>query len=90
MQRVEIFTERIHDDKQSLGFLDQSCQQPATYITIQRNRILEGGYEQLSSLSVRALKGVVRVKFVNEQVQYVHWYLHKTLDKTFCRYYYTV
>ena len=68
MQRVEIFSEWIRNDKRSLGLLDRSHQQPATYITIQRSRILEGGYEQLSSLSVKALKGIVRVKFVNEQV----------------------
>jgi hypothetical protein len=30
--------------------------------------IVEDGYRQLSQLSNRALKGVIRVKFINEQV----------------------
>ena len=42
---------------------------PATYITIHRNRLLEDGYNQLVSVSTPNMKGVVRVKFVNEQVR---------------------
>lgn len=68
LQRIDIFMEKIKDDKSCLGLLDTGHRRPATYITIQRGRILEGGFEQLSSLPLIALKGTIRVKFVNEQV----------------------
>lgn len=46
-----------------------SDRRPATYITIHRAKILDDGYTQLSLLHTKALKGTIRVKFVNEQVQ---------------------
>ena len=39
----------------------------STLVTIHRTRIVEDGYRQLSTLSNNALKGVIRVKFVNLQ-----------------------
>ena len=60
--------DNVKEDKLGLGLLGDSHRRPATYITIRRGRILEGGYEQLHRLSVAALKGTIRVKFVNEQV----------------------
>jgi ubiquitin-protein ligase E3 B len=38
----------------------------STLITIQRGRIVEDGYAQLASLSPKALKGTIRVRFQNE------------------------
>lgn len=55
-------------DKDSLGIVRHPGQTPATFITIHRTRLLDDGYEQLSSLSTTALKGTIRVKFLNEQV----------------------
>lgn len=37
-------------------------------ITVQRNRLLDDGYRQLSLLSPTALKATIRVKFINQQV----------------------
>ena len=41
---------------------------PAAYITIHRARLLEDGYNHLGLLSTAHFKGVIRVKFINEQV----------------------
>lgn len=38
-----------------------------TIITIDRNRIVEDGYRQLANLSSEALRGTIRVKFINQQ-----------------------
>jgi len=38
----------------------------STLITIQRGRIVEDGYAQLATLSSKALKGTIRVRFQNE------------------------
>jgi ubiquitin-protein ligase E3 B len=35
--------------------------------TVHRTRVIEDGYQQLSKLNSRALKGLVRVKFINDQ-----------------------
>ena len=37
------------------------------YGELLRNRLVEDGYRQLSSLSTHAIKGIIRVKFVNLQ-----------------------
>ena len=63
-----LFYENITSDKQSLGVVRKPGHTSATYVTIHRNRLLEDGYEQLSTLSSAALKGTIRVKFINEQV----------------------
>lgn len=70
LQRVEIFYEYIKADKTELGIGSGHGRAPATYITIHRNRVLENGYEQLSSLPAATIKGIIRVKFINEQVRY--------------------
>ena len=56
-------------DKEALGVLKSSGQKPAAYITIHRGKLLDDGYAQLSLLHIRDIKGTIRVKFVNEQVQ---------------------
>lgn len=66
---MEIFYEYIKNDKAMLGIGCGHGHTPATYITIHRNRLLEDGYNQLVSVSTPNMKGVVRVKFVNEQVR---------------------
>lgn len=38
-----------------------------TVITIGRERIVEDGFRQLASLSPAALKGTIRVRFINRQ-----------------------
>lgn len=69
-QRVEIFHDHVRNDRRSLGIADphdHNARSPSTYITVQRGRILEDGFVQLSAISTNALKGNVKVKFVNEQ-----------------------
>lgn len=43
---------------------------PSTMITVERNRLLDDGYRQLSLLPPAALKATIRVKFINQQVYY--------------------
>ena len=62
----------MREDRRSLGIADprdHSARSPSTYITVHRGRILEDGFAQLSAISVDALKGNVKVKFMNEQVR---------------------
>ena len=40
------------------------------YFLLFRSRLVEDGYRQLANLSSQAMKGLIRVKFVNLQVQY--------------------
>lgn len=70
--RVQLFRKQIAREKQCLGILtsqeasrDHSC--PSTLITVHRGHLVEDGYRQLATLSRNALKGIIRVKFVNEQ-----------------------
>ena len=55
-----------------------------------RTRLVEDGYRQLSSLSSSALKGVIRVKFVNLQVRALYVYDVRTLYTLLCTLYSTV
>ena len=74
-QRIEIFHGQVREDRRSLGIADphdHNARSPSTYITVQRGRILEDGFVQLSATSVEALKGNVKVKFMNEQVRVTH------------------
>lgn len=36
-------------------------------VTIHRNRLVEDGYRQLAVSPSQALKGLIRVRFINEQ-----------------------
>eukprot|EP00095_Tigriopus_kingsejongensis_P002315 snap_masked-scaffold347_size200506-processed-gene-0.2 protein:Tk02315 transcript:snap_masked-scaffold347_size200506-processed-gene-0.2-mRNA-1 annotation:"ubiquitin-protein ligase e3b isoform x1" len=69
--RVQLFRKQIGSDKHLLGIVNGSHASDlitrSTVITIHRNRLVEDGYRQLSTLTSKALKGVIRVKFVNEQ-----------------------
>jgi len=64
--RVQIFRQWVEDDKESLGIFKDSSR-PTALITIYRGRLLEDGYEQLCRLDGQSLKGIIRVKFVNQQ-----------------------
>ena len=67
-ERVLLFRKKVNSEKASLGILESDSASPqSTLITVHRNRIVEDGYRQLGSLGVTALKGVIRVRFVNMQ-----------------------
>ncbi|XP_032084909.1 ubiquitin-protein ligase E3B [Thamnophis elegans] len=65
--RVLLFRSMVTKEKEQLGLVESSSASPhVTHITIRRSRMLEDGYEQLRQLSQNAMKGVIRVKFVND------------------------
>ena len=49
-----------------------------SYVTIHRTSLLSDSYTQLAEISTRCLKGVIRVKFINEQV--IRTFLLKTME----------
>ncbi|BFZ18278.1 hypothetical protein BsWGS_21317 [Bradybaena similaris] len=66
-ERVMIFRKNVMREKEALGLTESACASPqSTLITVHRSRIVEDGYRQLAQLPGRALKGVIRVKFINE------------------------
>lgn len=66
--RVAIFRKKVICDKEKHNLADTSyASSQSTLITVHRLRIVEDGYQQLSNLPVLALKGYIRVKFINEQ-----------------------
>jgi ubiquitin-protein ligase E3 B len=56
-ERVLIFRKLVARDR-------SACY--STFITIHRSRIVEDGYQQLARLPSTALKGLIRVKFIND------------------------
>jgi len=67
-ERVLLFRKKVHNEKTSLGIVESDSASPqSTLITVHRNRIVEDGYRQLGNLGMTALKGVIRVRFVNFQ-----------------------
>lgn len=66
--RVKLFRKYVHNEKAVLGLTESACASPSSaLITIHRDRIVEDGYRQLAMLPVQALKGVIRVRFINQQ-----------------------
>nr|XP_023030496.1 ubiquitin-protein ligase E3B [Leptinotarsa decemlineata] len=66
--RVRLFRKHINNEKTVLGLTESACASPqSTLITVHRNRIVEDGYRQLALLPSQSLKGVIRVRFINEQ-----------------------
>lgn len=67
--RVKLFRKYVHNEKAVLGLTESACASPssAALITIHRDRIVEDGYRQLALLPPHALKGVIRVRFINQQ-----------------------
>ncbi len=67
-ERVVLFRRKVTAEKSVLGLNDvEAASARSTLITVHRSRIVEDGYRQLSSLNANALKGVIRVKFINVQ-----------------------
>jgi len=67
-ERVLLFRKKVHTEKTALGILESDSASPqSTLISVHRNRIVEDGYRQLGSLATQAIKGVIRVRFVNMQ-----------------------
>ncbi|XP_042898295.1 ubiquitin-protein ligase E3B [Parasteatoda tepidariorum] len=67
-ERVVLFRKYVNNEKEVLGLTESACASPqSTLITVHRSRIVEDGYQQLSMLPSQSLKGVIRVKFINEQ-----------------------
>ncbi|KAG8042714.1 hypothetical protein G9C98_005354 [Cotesia typhae] len=67
-ERVVLFRKHVADEKAVLGLTESACNSPSsTLISVHRTRIVEDGYRQLAMLPPQALKGVIRVRFVNEQ-----------------------
>ena len=67
-ERVVLFRKKVMAEKNLLGLSDpDAATNLSTLVTIHRTRIVEDGYRQLSTLSSNALKGIIRVKFVNIQ-----------------------
>lgn len=66
MERVKVFHGWVSEDKNYLG-IDKEYSRPSAVVSIRRSRLLEDGYEQLSQYQGTQLKGIIRVKFVNEQ-----------------------
>uniref|UniRef100_A0A7N8XY67 Ubiquitin-protein ligase E3B n=1 Tax=Mastacembelus armatus TaxID=205130 RepID=A0A7N8XY67_9TELE len=65
--RVLLFRNIVTKEKENLGLVETSSASPhVTHITIRRSRMLEDGYDQLRRLPVNSIKGVIRVKFVND------------------------
>ena len=65
--RVGLFRRNISTDKSNVGVFQDQSSGRSTLVTIHRARIVEDGYRQLSVLSARDLKSIIRVKFVNVQ-----------------------
>uniref|UniRef100_A0A0A9Y2C9 HECT-type E3 ubiquitin transferase n=2 Tax=Lygus hesperus TaxID=30085 RepID=A0A0A9Y2C9_LYGHE len=67
-ERVQLFRKFVANEKTVLGLTESACAAgTSTLITIHRSRIVEDGYRQLALLPPQALKGVIRVRFINEQ-----------------------
>lgn len=67
-ERVVLFRKYVNNEKAVLGLTESACASPqSTLITVHRSRIVEDGYQQLAMLPPQSLKGVIRVKFINEQ-----------------------
>ncbi|XP_005112992.2 ubiquitin-protein ligase E3B [Aplysia californica] len=65
-ERVIIFRKNVLRDKENLRLLESAhTSVQSTLITVHRIRIVEDGYRQLAQLPSRALKGVIRVRFIN-------------------------
>ncbi|KHN84762.1 Ubiquitin-protein ligase E3B [Toxocara canis] len=60
-ERILLFRKYIAAEKETLEGA------PNTMITVERTRLVEDGYRQLSMLSSNALKATIRVKFINQQ-----------------------
>ncbi|XP_014671275.1 PREDICTED: ubiquitin-protein ligase E3B-like isoform X2 [Priapulus caudatus] len=68
-ERVMLFRKAVGAERTAMGLTESVFTSPqSTLISIHRSRIIEDGYRQLAAIPAQALKGVIRVKFVNEQM----------------------
>lgn len=66
--RVKLFRKYVQNEKAVLGLTESACATlSSALIRIHRDRIVEDGYRQLAALRPHALKGVIRVRFINQQ-----------------------
>ncbi|XP_059216433.1 ubiquitin-protein ligase E3B [Stomoxys calcitrans] len=66
--RVKLFRKFVQNEKAVLGLTESACASPrSALIVVHRERIVEDGYRQLAALKPHALKGVIRVRFINQQ-----------------------
>ncbi|XP_034250724.1 ubiquitin-protein ligase E3B [Thrips palmi] len=70
-ERVNLFRKHVANEKAVFGLTESACaisvSPQSTLITVHRSRIVEDGYRQLALLPPQSLKGVIRVRFINEQ-----------------------
>ncbi|XP_023931674.1 ubiquitin-protein ligase E3B-like, partial [Lingula anatina] len=67
-ERVILFRKNVQKEKEVLGLTESVCASPtSTLVTVHRARIIEDGYRQLSLVPPGALKGIIRVRFINAQ-----------------------
>ncbi|XP_011210956.1 ubiquitin-protein ligase E3B [Bactrocera dorsalis] len=66
--RVKLFRKFVQNEKAVMGLTESACASPrSALIVVHRDRIVEDGYRQLAALRPHALKGVIRVRFINQQ-----------------------
>ncbi|EDW80029.1 uncharacterized protein Dwil_GK12351, isoform A [Drosophila willistoni] len=66
--RVKLFRKFVQNEKAVMGLTESACASPrSALIVIHRDRIVEDGYRQLAAQPTQALKGVIRVRFINQQ-----------------------
>lgn len=66
-ERVSLFRKFVQNEKAVLGLTDSAYAPSSALVTVHRDRIVEDGYRQLAVLPARALKGCIRVRFINIQ-----------------------
>lgn len=67
-ERVALFRKYVQNEKAVLGLTADSSYAPSSsLVTVHRDRIVEDGYRQLAMLPARSLKGIIRVRFINQQ-----------------------
>ncbi|KAH8378895.1 hypothetical protein KR009_001935 [Drosophila setifemur] len=66
--RVKLFRKFVQNEKAVMGLTESACASPrSALIVIHRERIVEDGYRQLAAQPTHGLKGVIRVRFINQQ-----------------------
>ena len=66
-ERVALFRKYVQNEKAVLGLADSAYAPSSALVTVHRDRIVEDGYRQLAALPARSLKGIIRVRFINQQ-----------------------
>lgn len=67
-ERIALFRKYVQNEKAVLGLTADLAYAPSSaLVTVHRDRIVEDGYRQLAALPARSLKGIIRVRFINQQ-----------------------